>query len=116
MVPLRYPAYVAVGLTVAAYGICYAVAEPHSHGAVVTAVPGGWLAAHGLLNGTLAAVREATAGGGEAGSDGTAADGSGGGDHTDDDDGSADDGEGDGEEPPGTRPSPVELAGRVPFE
>ena len=30
MVSLRYPVYVAAGPTVAAYGIRYAVAEPHS--------------------------------------------------------------------------------------
>ena len=112
MVPLRYPTYVAVGLTVAAYGICYAIAAPYSHGAVVTAIPGGWLAAHGLLNGTLAAVREATANDADPAPGGAAADDSG--------DGPGGDGEGgegdDGDEPPEFRPSAAELAGRVPFE
>lgn len=69
MVPLRYPVYVAVGLAIAAYGVCYAIAAA-DYGTVVTVLPGGWLAAHGLLNGTLAAVREATGDADDTDSDG----------------------------------------------
>lgn len=106
MVPLRYPVYVAVGLSVAAYGVCYAVAA-RDYGTVVTVLPGGWLAAHGLLNGVLAAVREATDDEDE-GSDAAADDGDGSGGDGDD--------EGDADDRPDVDPSDVELARRVPFQ
>ncbi|WP_277553644.1 hypothetical protein [Halobaculum limi] len=56
MVLLRHPLYVAVGATVAVYGIAYALVSGEFLAAAVTTFPGAWLVGYGLLNGIALAV------------------------------------------------------------
>ncbi|WP_435144722.1 hypothetical protein [Halobaculum sp. P14] len=115
MVPHRYPLSVAVGVTVAAYGVSYAIAAaPYGYVAIPGAVlPGGWLAAHGLLNGVAAAVDAD----GETDADEPPDDAGGSGGDDDRDGGDEAEGSADeGDDEPAFRRSDVEVAGRVPFQ
>jgi hypothetical protein len=65
MVLVRHPLYVAVGVTVAVYGIAYGLVSGSSVAAAVATFPGGWLAAYGLLNGIALATDDGDRDGGD---------------------------------------------------
>jgi len=67
MVLLRHSLYVAVGSTVAVYGIAFALVSGSFEAAAITTLPGAWLAAYGLLNGIALATDDS--GPGESGRD-----------------------------------------------